>query len=195
MMTARPRFRARLTAGLSLLLLLSCAGGARGQAPWGVLGTVIEGAARAMDRFGMGVSAAYTSYKSLRVECRYQRGEIDCDQRLDAHYRYGFGLLGGLGGGSLGGTAGAFLGSTLGPPGTLLGGLVGGFCGAYLGERFATRNAGRCRQVLCHGRELLGAAAERLGGRVRRVVASVKGCRPVQALRRIADRGRADPPP
>lgn len=182
-------------AWLSLLALLGSAGTARAQAPWGQLGTVLEGAAKATDRFGLRTSAAYTSYKSLRIERRYQRGEIDHEQRLDAHYRHGLGFLGGLGGGTLGGTAGAVFGSTLGPPGTLLGGLVGGYCCAYLGERFATRNAGRFRQMLHGGVELLGTTAGRCGERIQRARSALKQFRPIQTLCRIGNRGKTTPPP
>ena len=195
MIAVRSGSRRTFAMWVSLAALLGSAGTTRAQVPWGELGAVIEGAAKAADRFGFGMSAAYTSYKSLRIERRYQRGEIDHEQRLDAHYRLGFGFLGGLGGGTLGATGGAVLGSTLGPPGTLLGGLVGGFCGACLGERAATRHAGRFRKMLRQGAELVGTTADRFGERIHQVRSAIKQSRPVQALCRIGSRGKTTPPP
>src|SRR5262245_49646765 len=154
----------------------------------GALGPLVESAVRIGDRLCLGVYAGYCSYKALRVERRFQRGEIGHEARVDAHYKNGLGFTGSLAGGALGGAAGAFVGAPLGPPGMLVGGLVGGFGGGVAGERVGSRHGNGFRELMRRGASAAGAAAERLGEKALFGAAAVVESRPVQAACRFGKR-------
>lgn len=149
------------------------------------LGPVIEGAVRVGDRLCLGVYAGYCSYKTMRIERRFQRGEINHEARLAEHYKNGLGFLGSLAGGALGAAGGVFAGAPLGPPGMLIGGIAGGVGGSIVGERLGFRHAGVVRQLVRRGVAAAGAAAERLRGKARFAAAVVVESRPVRAVCRF----------
>lgn len=152
------------------------------------LGPFVEGAVRVGDRLCLGVYAGYCSYKAVRAERRFRRGEIDHEARAEAHYKTGLGFLGSLAGGTLGGAAGALAGAPLGPPGMLVCGIAGGVGGSVVGERLGFRHATRFRQLVRRGATATCAAAEHLGEKALFGAAAVVECRPVQAAYRLGAR-------
>lgn len=152
------------------------------------LGPVIEGAVRVGDRLCLGVYAGYCSYRAMRVERRFQRGEINHEARVEEHYKIGLGFFGSLAGGALGAAGGALACAPLGPAGMLIGGIAGGIGGSLVGERLGFRHAAAARQLIRRGLDAASTAVERLRGRIRGATAAVAQSRPVQAVCRFRQR-------
>ena len=82
------------------------------------------------------VNGAFGAYDTIKIEQKYNIGDIDQIDREIAHIRNISGMIGGLAGGCIGGTAGSAGGSLVAPgPGTAYGGITGGIAGYCCGNK------------------------------------------------------------